>query len=581
MRVRPDVVGIDRTFDYSLPEGMTVGVGDVVRVRLANRTVRGWVVGVDVEPSGDYSIVPIGRRSGLGPSPELVELATWAAWRWAGHPVHFLRAATPDANVDRLPAGISVRALAAGSADPVVERALGEQTAVLRLPPGADRYELVLSALRRTPGGGLLVLVPFKAQARRLARRLGAEGIPVALVIGDAGAAGAGQWARARAGAVVIGTRSAAWAPMARLERVLVLDEHDEAFQGDQTPTWNARDVAVERARRAASPCLLVSSTPSLEALASAPVIDLRGAGRRAGWPRIEVVDQREADPADGPLFSAALVRMLRREGRFLCILDRTGRVRLLACSSCRSLASCADCGGSVSSSSGADGLETFVCNRDPDHRRPVVCLECGATGFRNLRLGVSRAREELEALLGEPVGEVTAASGAPVSATRVLVGTSALLHSFDRVAGVAFLDLDQHLSAHRYRAAEEAFAMLGTAARIAARGGGVLLAQTRMPDHPVLEALLARDPDRFSGPEARLRATLGLPPSTALALVSGAGAATFVDSLAGVEGLSVQGPREGTWRVRAADHDSLCDALAQVRRPAERLRVEVDPLRA
>ena len=219
-----------------------------------------------------------------------------------------------------------------------------------------------------------------------------------------------------------------------------------------------------------------------------------------------------------------------------------------------------------------------LVCSRDPSHRRPEVCLECGSTAFRNLRLGVGRAREELEALVGEPVGEVTRNSQAPDADARVLIGTEAVLHRVDRADGVAFLDLDQHLLAPRYRAAEQALALLGRAARLVARGGGRLLVQTSNPDHPVVAAVHHRDPSRFTDDELPLRRALGLPPTSAMALVSGAGGRAVVGALPDADGLQVQGPVDGVWRLRAPDHTVLCDALAATPRGPDRVRIEVDP---
>src|SRR5690606_5428161 len=205
---------------------------------------------------------------------------------------------------------------------------------VLRLAPGVDRYPLVRAAVSMpTPAanGRTLILCPSSAEARALGRRLRRDGVATAVLAGEVGAAGAGEWARARAGAVVVGTRAAAWAPVPRVGRVLVLDEHAESYQGEPTPTWNARDLLIERAHRAGAPCLLVSPTPSLEALGWGELITTGRGVERGGWPRLEVVDQRDLDPTLGPLFSPALVRAVRSGQRVLCILNRTGRARMLA----------------------------------------------------------------------------------------------------------------------------------------------------------------------------------------------------------------------------------------------------------
>ena len=183
---------------------------------------------------------------------------------------------------------------------------------------------------------------------------------------------------------------------------------------------------------------------------------------------------------------------------------------------------------------------------------------------------------------MGEPVAEVTGATEGQPARTRVVVGTEATLHQVARADVVAFLDFDQELLAPRYRAAEQAFGLLARAARLVGgkAGEGRLVVQTFVPRHEVVQAALHGDPTRVSEAEAVRRALLGFPPTTALAEVSGAAAAAFVDGLGTPLGLEVLGPSDGRWLVRAPDHATLCDALAAAPRPPGRLRVAVDPAR-
>ena len=598
-RVLPDVLGIDKEFDYLVPEGAEVHVGDVVRVKLGGRRVGGWITALDVDPVPGMKLISLAKVSGRGPAPDLVELAGWAAWRWSGRRANFLRSATPPAVVRSLPAPSASPAVAPGvdqSTTPLFQRALALERGVLRLPPGADRYALVLAAVQAegpVVGGHTLVLCPSVAEAQTLGRRLRRDGVRTAIVAHEAGGvAAAGEWARAWAGAVVVGARAAAWAPVARLGRVVVLDEHDEVYQEEASPTWHARDVVAERARRAGAPCLLVSPTPTLEALGWGDLVVPGRGEERAGWPRVEVIDQRELDPSLGPLFSPMLVNLVRGPGRILCILNRTGRARLLACTSCATLARCAVCEAAVGQADQAEPdsgdrpgqVDDLLCGRCGT-RRPMVCLACGGARFKNLRLGVSKAREELEVLAGEPVVEVTGASveqDSAVASARLLIGTEALLHRVARADAVAFLDFDQELLALRYRAGEQALGLLARAGRLVQRGSGDrgrILVQTRTPDHPALMAARHADPGRLVEGEQPLRVALGLPPAVAMAVVSGQAAPAFMADLGEPAGVVVQGPLEGAWRLRAPNHQVLCDALATVARPPGRLRVEVDPL--
>jgi primosomal protein N' (replication factor Y) len=221
-----------------------------------------------------------------------------------------------------------------------------------------------------------------------------------------------------------------------------------------------------------------------------------------------------------------------------------------------------------------------LVCRRC-DRARPAVCAECDSTRLKSLRIGVTRATEELTVLTGTEALEITGSS-APVdnAGARLVVGTEAALHRVARADTVVFLDIDQHLLAPRFAAGEEALALLARAARMVGTraGGGRVLVQTRIPGHEVLSAAVHADPTLVSVPERALRESLGLPPFGALAVLRGPGGPAFAQGLSSVDGVSVSSVDGERWLVRAPDHRVLCDGLAAVPRPPERLRVEVDP---
>ncbi|MEE2631046.1 MAG: hypothetical protein VX752_03220 [Actinomycetota bacterium] len=584
VRVMPDVAAVDRVFDYLVPSsweedgrGERLGVGSRVRVVLAGRRVGGWVVEDHVVPPDGVDLRPLARLSGMGPSPARIDRGRGAAPRWVGPVVGFLATASPPTVVEAIPAPPgpvvvpdSDARWMTGALDPTPD---GSPT-IVRLPPATDPIPLVLAAARR---GDALVLVPTAAAAARLATRVRRSGIAVATMPRD--------WARAAAGGMVIGSRAAALAPVRDLRAVVVLDEHDEAYQEERAPTWNARDLVVERARRAGVPCVLASASPTLEALAHGRLLAPSRAEERTGWPVVDLLDRRLDDPVRSGLFSPKLVPVLRGEGGdpVVCVLNRKGRSRLLACDGCGELARCEE--HRVPMVQDVDNR--LRCPLDDDHGRPVVCDSCGATRFRNLRAGVSRVREELEALAGRPVLEVTAETDAGLldgGGASVFVGTEAVLHRIQRrVARVVFLEFDQELLAPRMRASEQAMALLVRASRLLGprSAGGRLVVQTRQPDHEVLQAVLQADPGRLVPDEKDRRSLLGQPPFAALARVSGAAAPEFMTRLGSPDGIDVMGPRDGSWLVRAPDHDRLSDALLAVSRPAGRLRLEVDPRRA
>lgn len=562
-RVLPDLP-LDKVFDYLIPDHLAseVRVGTMVRVALQGRRIGGWVVGLADDAGTDRPLRPLAKVTGWGPSADVVALARWAAWRWAGRTAQLLRTASPPRVVRALPAPATGNTRGSGG--------LANGVRVMRIPPAGDVLPFVVSAAAQ---GDALVLAPSVRAASYLAARLRREGHRVALV--------PHEWALAAAGGcVAVGARAGAWAPRPNLGAVVVVDEGDEAYQEERAPTWNARDVAVERARRAGVPCVLTSPCPSLEALGYGPLVVPSRSEERAGWPILEVVDRRREPPGAG-LYSSRLVAMARAaepDARLICVLNRKGRARLLACGTCRELIRCEPCGAAV------DGVDGGLRCRRCGTVRPAICLACGATRLATLRVGVTRAREELEALANLPVAEVSAdiAAGPPPKGVPILVGTEAVLHRAAGAGSVAFLDFDQELLAPRYRAAEAALGMLARAARLlGGRGaGGRILVQTRLPAHEVINAAVHADPSRLAVVEAARRAALRFPPESAVATVSGQAAAAFVAALpAGA--VETLGPAGGRWLLRAVDHRRLCDALAATPRPAGRLRIEVDPLRA
>jgi primosomal protein N' (replication factor Y) len=459
---------------------------------------------------------------------------------------------------------------------------------LLRLPPAVDLIELVLAVVddpaTAARPGGLLVLVPAVGWAERLRARLVRRGYRATM-----------DWAEARAGCrIVVGSRAGAWSPLPTLSAAIVLDAHDESYRQESAPTYSAVDVVVERCRRQGSPCILTSPCPPVVVSAGRPVESLPAAEERAGWCTLERVDRRGADPRSG-MFSEEFVRLARevlddpelrvRRGPLVCFYDRTGRARLLACAHCGELARCTSCGAAVAQD--GSGLSCPRCH----HRRPMVCAACGRLRMKTVRVGVTRLREELAALLGVEVGEV---SGPPapggsdgIPDAPVLVGTEAVLHRVRRAAAVVFLDIDLHLLAPRFSATDETLVLLVRASRLvgprhAGPPSARVLVQTRVPDHPVLLAVWRGDPGALTDAEEAMRRSAGLPPFSALAALSGPSAPDYAESLrlaAAGTAVAIAELPDGRRLVQAPDHGTLSGLLAAVPRPPGRgLRVEVDP---
>ena len=567
--VQPDITAITQSFTYEVPSSWEqdgraekVAVGSLVRVDFAGRRTAGWVTEVDVEHDPTMEIAPLRKWSSVGPSEDILELSGWGADRWYGRTVHFLRAASPPKMVPSVaerpstPPPVLV--------DDVYAQVFDEGGLTLVETAPADRgVALATSAAAR---GAALVLVPTIADRRFIAAALREAGATVAEY--------PDQWARAAGGGTVVGTRTAALATMPSLDAVVVIDEHDSAYKEERTPSWNARDLAIERARRTGVPCVLTSPAPSLEALVAADRrLTPERSAQRNGWPHVHVVDMRKSETTG--LLSADLVDAVRSEGPVAVILNRKGRAQMLACSRCDTLAACEKCGMAVHQPE-----DTLVC-RSCHAERPVVCGECGTTKMKLIRPGLSRVSEELAALAKRPVVEVTAETEAKeLRSNDLFLGTEALLHRIESAEAVIFLDFDQELAQPRYRAASIAFSHLALAARrVGGREGGRVIVQTRRPDDIVVQAAVHADPSRVSQAQRDIRQPIPQPPYGAWAVVSGAGAEAFIDSLRSVAGTAIEiRAKDDYWRLSAPDHRTLLDALHDAERPAERLRVVVDP---
>jgi primosomal protein N' (replication factor Y) (superfamily II helicase) len=594
-RVLPDVRAVDRAFDYRLPAELdgadAVEIGAIVRVPLHGRRVRGWVLELDVEPAvpRDQVLAVLGVVS-AGPPPDLVDLCLWAAWRWAGPRADFLRAASPPNRVAPNAVVELDVAVFPTTASPLAVPVVGAR--VIRCAPATARLDVVRSLAASE--GSTIVVAPDPVEARAIATAFEAEGREVLVVQGDQPAAArTNEWHLARRGAsVVVGGRVAVLSPVPDLGAIVVLDDADDTLKEERSPAWHARDLALERARRCGARCDIVTPVPTPEALERADTtLALAPREERAGWPRVEVVDLRDEPPGVGLLTEAlghALRRALDRGGRALCVLNRKGRARLLACSTCRELTRCEHCGAAVIET--AVGLECPRCGR----ARALVCQACGSSTLRALRPGVTRMRDQVAGLVPRASVVSVESESAPLPAYDVAVGTEAALHrarpTGDRpVRLVAFLDFDQELLAPRYRASEQALWILVRAGRLLGprADGGTLLVQTRLPTDAVVAAAEHGDPAGVVDAEVRRRRLLGYPPFGGLAEVSGDAAAVDLACAAlrcAGPPLDVLGPADRRALVRASSTEHLCDALASVdlapARALGRLRVDVDPLR-
>ena len=430
-----------------------------------------------------------------------------------------------------------------------VEARLGEFSPfVLDGVTGSGKTEVYLRLIETTVARGhqALVLIPEIGLTPQLLARF-RERLScrvAALHSGLSDGERLSSWTHARNGTadVLVGTRSAVFAPLARPGLFIVDEEHDLSFKQQDGFRYSARDLAVVRARDAGAPVVLGSATPSLEAIENVRrgryrQLDLPHRAGGATPPRIDVVDLR-ARPFDNGLCDVlveALEETKARSEQALLFINRRGYAPRLMCFACGWIADCDRCDAHLVFHREDDRLRCHHCAAE----RALVdeCPGCGSKNVRRLGLGTERVaralerrieglrvarmdrdairrRGSLEALLDRVhAGEVDA-----------VVGTQMLAkgHHFPNVTLVAILDADAGLFGIDFRATERMAQLLLQVAGRAGRGDrtGRVLLQTHHPEHPLLRVLVLEGYRKFCAEALAERRGARLPPFASLALV-------------------------------------------------------------
>ncbi|MEM7310851.1 MAG: primosomal protein N' [Planctomycetota bacterium] len=347
------------------------------------------------------------------------------------------------------------------------------------------------------------------------------------------------MWKRARRGEarVVVGARSAIFAPVQRLGIVVVDEEHEPSFKQGNSPRYHARDVAVERARQAGAVCVLGSATPALETWARARAgeygllrLPERIGGR--GMPPIDVVDMRLEADRGTPLFSRRLKQLLGEaldEGeQSIVFLNRRGFTASYWCPGCRQKIRCDQCSLALTYHR---RIQRLVCHGCCEERPvPRACPTCSFTGVKPMGSGSERVERELQELFPrarvrrmdsdtmrrrEDYEETLAAFGR--GEIDLLVGTQMIAKGLDfpNVTVVGIVSVDQQLELPDFRGSERAFQLIAQVAGRAGRGErmGRIVVQTTLPEDPAIQLASRHDFQAFAEHEIEERAAVRFPP--------------------------------------------------------------------
>ena len=513
-------------------------------------------------------------------------------------------------------------------------------TCLLQGVTGSGKTEVYQRAIEAAVSSGrrALYLVPEIGLTPLLARRLRARFGEVLALLHSGLSEGEryDEWRRIREGRVdvVLGARSAVFAPLPGLGLIVVDEEHDASYKQDESPRYNGRDLAIMRGKMAGAVVVLGSATPSMESYHQAMLgryrlLRLPERIGAAGLPRVEMVDMRREFEEIGResilsrrLLAALQDRVARRE-QSLVLLNRRGFSTFALCRACGETVTCRRCSITLTLHLGERRLRCHYC--DESRRVPESCPACGSPHLHFGGTGTERLEEALRAAIpsarllrmdrdtvsgrGSVEGILTRFERGEVD---ILLGTQMIAkgHDFPNVTLVGVLAADALLGMPDFRAGERTFQLLAQVAGRSGRGDrpGEVIVQAYHTDHHAIRAACAHDFEAFARGEMEFRRAANYPPHSALALLlvkdrvfdrARAGALAVAGALRAMarSSLKVFGPApaplerlRGEYRVqvlvKATSRKQMQEALAELlgrldrRTPRlESLVIDVDPM--
>lgn len=462
---------------------------------------------------------------------------------------------------------------------------------------GSGKTEVYLRAVAMalSRGRSALILVPEIALAAQVVEAVKARFGNLVAVLHSALSGGErfDEWRRAweQRARVVVGARSAVFAPLDNLGLIVIDEEHEGAYkQQEHTPRYHARTVAIQRALREKAVLLMGSATPSLETFYQAQkgihtLLQLPSRVEGRPLPTVQIVDMRDTPRAQGGVFSQlladAIAERLKRGEQVILFLNRRAYASFVMCRRCGYVVKCSRCEVSLSYHKVDHSLRCHHC----DYRQsvPVRCPSCGTAQIYPFGLGTQRVEEEMQRLFPEARllrmdRDTTSRKGAHhvllarfrAHEADVLIGTQMVAKGLDfpRVTLVGVVSADTALHIPDFRASERAFQLLTQVAGRAGRAHhpGEVIVQTFNPEHEAIQSASTHDYLRFYQREIAHREELRYPPFSRLANVL----ATHPDETKAEE-LCRQSAQRLLQQIQSAGVDA--EVLGPVQAPIARLR--------
>ncbi|TVQ37911.1 MAG: primosomal protein N' [Spirochaetaceae bacterium] len=541
------------SFTYLAP-ARQCAVGCRVVAPFGRRSLAGFVVGqrrhpprVLVDPD---AIKPITRIIDAEPlfDERYLDLARWVAKLYLCSLGEALAAMLPggrrDSELPALPAEELVDSAALDLSDEQIEAVQAIDSAAGGLfylygLTGSGKTEVFLQAAERIVqrGDGVIYLVPEIALTHQLAESVQARFGPVTAVLHSrlTPSQRLKEWKRIRRGEalVVVGARSAVFAPLPRLGMIVLDEEHEGSYKSSSTPRYHARQIAMKRCADQQARLVMGSATPSVEAwrlMQQQRIRRLTLSRRLAGgsMPVIEVVDLKAVNSTLSRELTAAIERTHRNGHQTILFLNRRGFAYLFFCRSCGYTMRCARCSVSLTFHQGRNAM---VCHYCGYRTRPVaVCPDCGSLDVGYAGFGTEKVEEDVRrrfpalkiaridadsvrkrGLLEQALSEFRS------GAIDILLGTQMVAKglNFPGVRLVGIIHADTGLALPDFRAAERTFSLI---VQVAGRAGrfspdGHVIVQTLRPGHDAIRRAAAGDMEGFYEAEMKVREQLAFPP--------------------------------------------------------------------
>lgn len=650
-------VPVRRSFTYKIPQGMDVNVGDRLFVPFGKRNLVGFAIGKNAKCE-EIKIKEILEKPDIEQvfSEKMVELIRWMADYYFVPVGEMFKSAIPNLLLKNSNGG---RKKTRNFEDTIIDGAFYSElkvtltdeqdkvynelkksvldfnfsTTLLHGVTGSGKTEVYIRLFEDVIGKGksVIFLVPEIGMTPQTVGRITSYfKDKVSVYHSDlTDARRLHEWDRMKNGEaqIVVGTRSAVFAPFKKLGLIVVDEEHDQSYKQDENPRYNGRDTAVMRAKIEGISCLLGSATPSVDSFANVKknkyqYLTLTGRPTGVKMPEVEIVDMKEVPKGVSlsPQLISEMAATRNRREQSMLFINRRGFASFVLCEDCGTPLSCPNCNITLAYHRSENCLICHYC--DTRVREFSRCKKCGSSRLKMLGTGTEKIEDEIRNIFPDAVIErldrdVTSKVGArskvlskmKLGQIDILIGTQMITkgHDFSNVSLVGVLDADLSLNFPDFRAAERAFQLITQVSGRAGRSdrAGKVIVQTYMPNHYSIQSAKRHDFFEFCNNELPMRDELSYPPFGKLILIKISGtngakvgkfAEYLVDNVKKDKALNILGPTQAPiarlrnkyrWQIllKSKNIDILRKAAEAFMKLSERplrgikVAVDVDPI--